>query len=332
LTESSYYQVMTPAKYDAIQWIKNNTPENAVFVADADYGWWLSGFAQRPTLAAVNSQFLILAHEIEPAKAAKNILTTDYFIDNGIIQINYVDNGTNTVALSARLSGSYVLHPFFSIFGENISILFRINGEPMQLNLNQLTITHLEVTNGSNWASFVTTSENEQLQVTKTITIQEGSEFAKVSLDVQSKIENASFDWLNVPFISSGAPQSYPNSIVFTDQSIKSIIPLVFSINQSSNTVSLHENSDFYELVVDNQGGSSQHFEFSVGFQEQASESNHGFSEQQVSCFDYKKAIAAWNISYVVISDLTMFTRFANHQSFNLVYKNQEIEIFKVTL
>jgi hypothetical protein len=69
--EASYYQVMTPLKYDATQWIKNSTPEASVFVADADYGWWLSGFAQRPTLSAINPQFLILAHELEPARVAK---------------------------------------------------------------------------------------------------------------------------------------------------------------------------------------------------------------------------------------------------------------------
>ena len=36
-----------------MQWLKQNTPENSVLVADALYGWWLGGFAQRPTLSAV---------------------------------------------------------------------------------------------------------------------------------------------------------------------------------------------------------------------------------------------------------------------------------------
>lgn len=95
--EAAYYQVMTPLKYDAIQWIKNNTLEDSVFVADASFGWWVSGFAQRPTLSAVDPQFLILAHEIEPAKTAKNLLSTDYLVDNGLIQINYLDNNTNSL-------------------------------------------------------------------------------------------------------------------------------------------------------------------------------------------------------------------------------------------
>ena len=44
---------MNKPGYDAIQWIKNSTPTNSVFVADALYGWWLGGFAQRPTVSAV---------------------------------------------------------------------------------------------------------------------------------------------------------------------------------------------------------------------------------------------------------------------------------------
>ncbi len=328
LTESNYYQVMTPLKYDAIQWVKANTSEEAVFVADADFGWWLSGFAQRPTLSAVNPQFLILAHEIEPAKAAKNLLSTDYFIDNGFLQINYIDNNTNSLTLSARLSGSIVLHPFFAIKNQNISLLYRLNGEPQHLSLNQLTATQLEVDSGSSWASFTTTSENEQVQVSEAILIQEGVKSAKVSLAVQSKTEGVSFDWLDVPFISSGVPTSYPGSVVFIDQSIQASIPLVYSENQSVN---IRENSDFYELVIANNGQSSVYFEFSVGFQEQASKVENAVANQKISSFDYKKTIAAWNVSYVVVTDDTMFTRFDNHQIFSLVYKNAEVEIFKVT-
>lgn len=344
--EASYYQVMTPLKYDAIQWIKNST-ENSVFVADAEYGWWLSGFAQRPTLSAINPQFLILAHELEPARVAKNLLSTDYFIDNGIIKINYYnsDNDTNSHELLARISGSYVLHPFFSIKDTNISVLYRNNGKPQHLSLNQLTITNIEVNNGSNWASFSTTRENELLHFSESLTIQADERFAKVSMDLQSKIEGIRFDWLYIPFISSGTPAKYQNSIVFADESIQARIPILFSENQLGNTVSIRENSDFYELIINNEGISSEHFEFSVGFQDQQpSESNQikamsefsvnkpetGInSNQQLSYFDYKKAINTWNVSYVVVTDAKTFSRFANHQSFNLIYKNSEVAIFK---
>jgi hypothetical protein len=51
-TVQGFYQTMTNPGYEAIQWAKQNTPTNAVFVSDALYGWWFGGFAQRPTLSA----------------------------------------------------------------------------------------------------------------------------------------------------------------------------------------------------------------------------------------------------------------------------------------
>ena len=73
--------------WEAIQWTKQNTPSNSVFVSDALYGWWLGGFAQRPTLSAVDPQYLTSARELAPAKNASYLLDTDYLIDNGYFQV-----------------------------------------------------------------------------------------------------------------------------------------------------------------------------------------------------------------------------------------------------
>ena len=348
LEEATYYQKMTPLKYDAIQWIKNSTPENSVFVADADYGWWISGFAQRPTLSAINPQFLILSRELEPARAAKNLLTTDYFIDNSKLKINYniFDNKTNSHELYARITGSYVLHPFFSIKDTNISLLYRNNGKPQYLSLNKLTITNVEVNNGSNWASFTTVKENELLRFSESLTIQAGTNTAKVNMTIQGKTGDIQFDWLYVPFIANGAPTEQENSIVFTDESIQAQTSIVFTENQLGNTVSMKENTEFYELILNSQGSAVNQFEFTVEFNEQEpsgntqNQSNSEFSysqaatdsNQQLTYFDYKKTINAWNISYVVVTDEKTFSRFAGHESFNLVYKNAEVAIFKVQL
>jgi hypothetical protein len=330
LAESAYYQVMTPLKFDGIQWIKNNTLEDAVLVADSDYGWWLSGFAQRKTLSAVDPRFLILAHEIGPAKAAKNILSTDYLIDNGILQINYVDNSTNSVVLSSRIGNSIVLYPFFYFKKENISLIYRINGQPSYVSLNELGTSNIEVNNGLNWASFTIKNENEQLIVSEVITVQKGSNFAKVSLEVQSKSEPANFDWLTIPFICNGVPVKYQGIITFADHSRQANTSIVLPENLPVNTVNLSENSDFYQLTLNNNGASSLHFEFSVGLQADTPASTQNSSNQGVVSFDYKKALTVWNVSYVVVTDKTMFTRFTDHQLFGLVYQNAEVEIYKI--
>ena len=78
VAQANYFQVMNPTEYQAIQWVKANTPVGSVCVADAEFGWWLSGFAQRPTLSAVDPQYLILQHEIGQATVATDLLTADY--------------------------------------------------------------------------------------------------------------------------------------------------------------------------------------------------------------------------------------------------------------
>jgi hypothetical protein len=86
-TIQSFYQVMNNPGWEAIQWVKQNTPANSVFVSDALYGWWLGGFAQRPTLSAVDPQYLTSARELAPAKNASYLLDTDYLVDNGYFQV-----------------------------------------------------------------------------------------------------------------------------------------------------------------------------------------------------------------------------------------------------
>lgn len=327
--EASYYQKMSPLKYDAIQWIKDNTPEDTVFVADADYGWWISGFAQRPTLSAINPQFLILARELEPARVAKNLLTTDYFIDNGVLKMNYnvIDNKTSSHELYARLSGSFVFHPFFSVRDENISLLYRNHGKPGHLWLNQLPLTSLEVCTEQAWASFVTIRENELVRFTVTLTVQQGTSSAKIAFNLESKTGDFLFDWLYIPFIANGALTQYDNKLVFKDASVQSLTSVSFVKGQFGSTVKMKETSEFYELIINCQGKSISELEFAAEFLTKSD-----VFIQALTFFDYKKAIEEWNISYVVVADEVTFDRFAGHHSFELVYKNAEVAIFKVQI
>jgi hypothetical protein len=53
-----FYQQMNHSEYEAIEWAKNNTSTDAIFLTDALFGWWFSGFAQRPTISAVEPQYI----------------------------------------------------------------------------------------------------------------------------------------------------------------------------------------------------------------------------------------------------------------------------------
>lgn len=348
--DSSYYQVMTPQGYDAIQWIKNSTPTNSILVSDAEFGWWLGGFAQRPTLSAVSPQYLILAHELEPATVARNLLESNYFVDNGMLRVSCDKAPTfdSSFEILARIDDSQILQPFFSIKDAEISLLYRDNGESKHLRFSEFPITNMQTKNGSGWASFTISRGDDITSFTLSITMYSGVRFAKISLNLQSKIEGLYYDWLHVPILCRGVPVQYGNSVGFVDGSVHSISQLVFPENQLNATIVLQENPDFFELVGNLEGKSNTKVEFFAGFypydSSEIDQNNYlqnlilnnsqqylnSISNSPLVFFDYQAAIKAWNISYIIITQPVSSSKFVNDHSFSLVYKNNEISIFKV--
>lgn len=350
LIEVSFYQVMTPSKYDAIQWINANTPTGSVLVSTAEFGWWLSGFAQRPTLSAANPKYLILAHEIEPAEVARNLLEFDYFINNGFMQVNYYPSHVdgNSFDVTAILDDSYVLNPSFSINDTQISLLYRDNGVSQHLDFETLPITGMRFENGSDWASFEVVMENQELTFTESVTVYAGVRFAQVSLNAESKVEGISFDWLHVPFLSTGAPTQYGDSIGFVDSSVNGLTQMIFPENLLGTSITMKETPNFFELVNNLEGESMAEMEFFVGFypyQPPESIQDSYFdnlmannsetylnkvSNLSLAYFDYLDAIKDWNISYIVVATSEAVSRFSADPIFTLVYKNDEVAVFHV--
>jgi hypothetical protein len=151
-TIQSFYQVMNDPGYSAILWAKENTPSDSVFVSDAHYGWWFSGFAERPTLSAVPPQFLTLAREFEPAQIARNLLDTNFVIDNGEIQVRedggYI--GRHNPMFLAKLNWTYFPYPFFHFNNAENNILLKINDDYKTFDLMELPIIEMSIQNDSN--------------------------------------------------------------------------------------------------------------------------------------------------------------------------------------
>ncbi len=53
-------------------------------------------------------------------------------------------------------------------------------------------------------------------------------------------------------------------------------------------------------------------------------------AETNFFVFDYKKALADWNISYVALRDFEQLPKFAKDPAFSLVFINTEVAVFKV--
>src|SRR5208283_5252236 len=147
VTIQSFYQTMDKPGYQAIQWAEQNTAPRSVFVSDALYGWWLGGFAQRPTLSAVQPQYLTVDSELAPATFASNLLDTDYMIDNGYIQVRedggYI--GRHNPEFLADLSWTPFPVPFFQFNDSEITLLSQSAGSMQSTDVTQMPVVNMQL-------------------------------------------------------------------------------------------------------------------------------------------------------------------------------------------
>ncbi len=184
----SFYQVMNNPEYDAIQWIRQNTPVGSVFVADALYGWWLSGFAQRPTLSAVEPQYLTVSREFNPAKTAVSLLDTDYLVDNGLLQVRedggYI--GRHNPMFLAKLYNVYDPYPLFHFNSSEITVFLRNGSEVQSFDLTQVPVIGMGIENSSDYASIFVNRANQLFSFTEKTTMYRGVRFVNMSFIVES--------------------------------------------------------------------------------------------------------------------------------------------------
>ena len=236
--------------WDALQWAKQNTSANSVFVSDALYGWWLSGFAQRATLSAVDPQYLTSAREVAPAKNASYLLDTDYLIDNGWFQVRE-DGGylsRHNPEVLAKIRNQYFPYSFFNFDNDGIAVTLRVGSEVEIVSLSSLPVTEMSTFSTSNSESIVVTHGNELFNFTQTITVYSALNataistkmvqyFANMTESLRTENPAVTFDTLQFNLDTKGTIQPVISDdhsyIGLIDTDMKTIGQLVFSSPQS---------------------------------------------------------------------------------------------------
>jgi hypothetical protein len=256
-----FYQVMNNPGWDAIQWAKQNTSANSVFVSDALYGWWLSGFAQRPTLSAVDPQYLTSARELAPAKNASYLLDTDYLVDNGWFQVRE-DGGylsRHNPEFLAKIRNQYFPYSFFNFDNDGISVTLRNGSDVEIVNLSSLPVTEMNTVSTSNSESIIVTHGNELFNFTQTVTVYSALNataistkmvqyFANMTESLRTDNPAVTFDTLQFNLDTKGTIQPVISDdhsyIGMIDTGMKTIGQLVFSSPQSRpNKISFPDNA-----------------------------------------------------------------------------------------
>lgn len=355
-TIQSFYQTMNDPRYEAMQWARQNTPVGSVFVSDAYYGWWFSGFAERPTLSAVDPQYLTLAREFEPAKVAKNLLDTDYIIDNGLIQVRedggYI--GRHNPMFLAKLNWTYFPYSFLNFNNSKTKIQYQIGDNLQFLYLDQLPVREMRMENDTEHATIVVEKGNSFLNYTQLTTVYKGVRFVNMSITVESTVEGVSLDWVQF-FVDSKGKVIQPmqnKTVGLLDEGVKAFGQLIFNEEQPDVEIVNGENPCILGLLYNLQGESKGEIQISVSaysvtddplfYQDPETKADYfnkiindnlNSSQEQVSdlpldVFNYQKSMNDWNISYIACRDSELIPKFANDPAFSLVFINNDVAIF----
>jgi hypothetical protein len=358
---SSFYQVMSEPGYEAIQWIRQQTPVGSVLVSDAEYGWWLAGFAQRPTLSAVDPQYLTLTREFEPAEIAKRLLDTDYLVDNGLIQIRedggYI--GRHNPMFLAKFSDNYFPYPFFHFNNDEITVEIRDGDGNVQLfDLSQVPVKDMHIENDISYASIYVTRVNQLFSFTQKTTIYQGIRFVNMTETIENVDPAVTFSTVRFILHIKGIRLEGENETVevLVDTNMNVAGQLIFTEGQPQTTLFTEENPSCLEMLYNLNGKFKAELKFSVGVYQFKPDTNLNAGSPKklwiengqellandtitymkkaadlpLDVFDYQKAMNDKGISYIACRDSDVIPKFANDPAFSLVFINDEVAIFMV--
>jgi hypothetical protein len=348
-----YYQVMNDAGYQAIEWTEQNTPVDSVFVSEHYYGWWLTGFSQRPTITAVDLHHITLAREVSIAKNASYLMDTDYMIDNGYIQVRedggYV--GRHNPLFLVDLNWTDSPYGFFQFNSSEITMIYCKGDNTESITVAELPVTDMQLVDGSSESpSIIVNKANSDVSYSEIITVTKGQLFANMTIIVQSNIPDVSLENLNFVIKSQGIfQQSFNNTVAAYNSTMNVCGQLIFEQTQPKISNITPQNPCTTQLLYNFQGKSEIKIQILVGTCA-VSEINSKNSiislglatlsanlenlislpDLPITTFDYKVAIQQYNVSYVANRDFELNPKYANDPEFSLAFINREVAIFKV--
>jgi hypothetical protein len=354
---SDFYQVTTSPSYEAIRWVQQNTPSGSIIVSDALYGWWVSGFAQRPTLSAVTPQFLTLASEVDAAKIATNLLDTNYILDNGLVQVRedggYI--GRHNPAFLAWWHDNPFPYQFFHFNSDKTRIYFTNSGMGDTVELLDVPVVDMYLHEANDSASIILKRQNEFFSLTQSTTVYEGLRFVNMTIIIDSVFESISIKGIRLILHTQETkwidddkePEPLRDvpinnkTLVIIDDNINVFGQLIFTENQpeikavkdrSYENVELHysmEESAKVEMFIG---------VFQIKIDELSiinnimNENIHSYNEKlhfsTLYIFDYHQSITDRKISYILCRDPQTIPKFAKDPGFDLVFANRAVMVF----
>jgi hypothetical protein len=360
MDRANFYTTIQESEATALDWIKDNTSESSVLVADHLYGWWLSGIGERTTLSAASLEFLIYSHELEVAKAAQLLLDTDYYINNGLMEIR--DDGPYILRHNPNFSIETWIEESYSLFN------FQDNGTQLHYyfinnyggrDYANTTLSELkpsltpELIKDENSANLTITLENDLFMVTKTLSVQQGVRFAEVSYNITVKSVRTTIYNIWLPIYTHegyvtrdpwtplvGIYNHYrgvcgqiilqedkPVEFYYVKEEPTRIEGFYRFYRQIGSPLKQNINIKILVGVYDSEGR-SYHEELNERYAELAINPLEKVTLDPLITWNYVDMMKEYDVSYVVCRDYRMFSKFSEDPQFNLMFSAGNVTVF----
>ncbi|MBS7621478.1 hypothetical protein KEJ32_05135, partial [Candidatus Bathyarchaeota archaeon] len=341
-TAISYYKVLTPQVLDALEYLKEKTPQYSIIATSGpykrggegggnSYGWWIEGFADRKCVATAYLRFLTYYDEREIAKKANILFSgTDVILNDFVMVGETFHAGVGNPEIGVNIGDFYESLLFFA---DDQTIITYDQGE----NITLKSIKDPFATRNSDNGSCVNVSYTlrNSLNLVKSIRILSNS-----TVEVSFEVPQANITKIFVPLFKSDfvdLKNCFKKSN--TEIELEMITPMRAYVRLNmyvdySGMVDVYvrpaseKERDFAILIFSNPDRALIRLRFVLPKLVDA------FSSQ-VRYFNAYNLIKDLKIDYIMINvnrrrELEWFN--CDKRNFSEVYENDEVAIFKVSL
>jgi hypothetical protein len=347
VTRTEFYTTVKTSEATAMNWIQQRTPEQARLVTDHLYGWWLSGVAKRSTLSAVSPEFLLYPNEIEVAKSALILLDTDFYFDNGLIQVRedggYFARHNPIFIINSQLVPYSVLH-----FNDSeVTLFFQQGAISQTLDLDEVKLSETQfTTNDGNVAVLSIVRENEFLRVNKTLIVRRGVRFAELSYEVESKDSGDALNWMRfIVHMRQGRSVFNNQSLSIFDYNAMVKGQIVFKEIAPETRIYTSESPSSAEFLYSLNSSRNVKIGFLIGLYDVKEVSYNQIldtlgnlpnnplqveSESTMTATSYLEIVRKYSVTFVVCRDKEMYPKFLKNPKFRTLYNSVEVAVFQV--
>jgi len=345
-TIANYYHVVSSPEFQSVQWIKEKTPADAIFVSEHGYGWWVSGFGERPTLSGTDPQFLIIPHEFEAARTSRTLLDSNFILDNGLIEVR--DDGGYFARYNPMLlvKSEYSMnpHPILYLNDSEITVFYNAGQKPKILDVSAAPLKDIYTKETSESVEILMTRNSSDLGITKNIRVIKDSGFCNLSIIIQP-YDDVSVEYVRFIVHVNGKTLQFGRTVGILNEDAGVCGQIIFG--DSIPTVRRFTDSQCVELIYNI--GSSGSIEINLaigGFIAKSMNEKYIYNalanmtyarpklaseDASVRFFDYRRVMLEKGISFIAFKRSSYsLEKFMRDPAFQLVFLNDKVAIFKV--